>query len=120
MRCVAHKCLITLVMGVSLAGCNLAPNYVRPALPVSQSWPELDQTQYDAQSGKISQQKQTAEQLSNQTGLNNNEPNVNNAANISWQDFFLDPRLRALITIALENNRDFRIAVARMDQAQAL
>ena len=120
MRCAAHKCLITLVMGVSLAGCNLAPNYVRPALPVSQSWPELDQTQYDAQSGKISQQKQTAEQLSNQTALINNEPNTNNAANIAWQDFFLDPRLRALITIALENNRDFRIAVARMDQAQAL
>jgi multidrug efflux system outer membrane protein len=120
MRCATYKYLITWVVGVALTGCNLAPNYVRPTSPVSQSWPELDQTQYDAQSGKISQQKQTAEQLSNQTGINNNEPKLSDAANVVWQDFFLDPRLRALVSIALENNRDFRIAVARMDQVQAL
>jgi multidrug efflux system outer membrane protein len=120
MKHAAFKYLSTLVMGVSLVGCNLAPDYVRPDTPVSQNWPDSDQTQYDASSGKLSQQKQTAEQLSNPAGISTNEPNLNNAANIAWQDFFLDPRLRALITIALDNNRDFRIAVARMDQAQAL
>jgi multidrug efflux system outer membrane protein len=124
MKYAALKYFSCRVMAVSLVtslvGCNLAPNYVRPATPVSQSWPVLEQTQYDAQSGKMSQQKQTAEQLSNPAGLSKNGPNANSAADVAWQDFFLDPRLRALIAIALGNNRDFRIAVARMDQAQAL
>jgi len=108
------------LIGFSLLGCNLAPDYVRPTSPVSQNWPNLDQTQYDAQTGKISKQKQTVEQLSSKTGAHINEVELNNVANIAWQDFFLDPRLRALISIALDNNRDFRIAVARMDQVQAL
>lgn len=37
----------------------------------------------------------------------------------AWQDFFHDPRLRALIELALENNRDLRIAVDRVEEARA-
>lgn len=115
---VRFKILGGFCLAFALVGCNLAPDYVRPASPVSPDWPVLDQTQYDARTGKISQQMQTASQLSGQANLNT--PNTISAGEITWQAFFIDPQLRALISIALENNRDYRVAVARMDQAQAL
>lgn len=37
-----------------------------------------------------------------------------------WQQYFPDPRLRALIATALENNRDLRIATARIAETRAL
>src|SRR5260363_373220 len=33
-----------------------------------------------------------------------------------WRDFFADPRLQALIDIALRNNRDLRIAALKVEQ----
>lgn len=36
-----------------------------------------------------------------------------------WQTFFKDERLHALIALALDNNRDLRIAVQRIEEAQA-
>ncbi len=36
-----------------------------------------------------------------------------------WQSYYSDPRLQALIAAALENNRDLRIATARIDEARA-
>src|ERR1700687_1474808 len=36
-----------------------------------------------------------------------------------WQHYFPDPRLQALIAAALENNRDLRIATARIAEARA-
>jgi multidrug efflux system outer membrane protein len=36
-----------------------------------------------------------------------------------WRDFFHDQRLRALIELALDNNRDLRVAVQRVEQARA-
>jgi len=40
-------------------------------------------------------------------------------ANISWWDLFQDEQLRMLITIALEENRDLKIAVERIEEARA-
>ena len=39
-------------------------------------------------------------------------------AAIGWQDFFRDPELRRLIARALANNRDIRIAAARVEEAR--
>jgi multidrug efflux system outer membrane protein len=36
-----------------------------------------------------------------------------------WQSYFSDPRLQALISAALQNNRDLRIATARIAEARA-
>ncbi|CAM5180872.1 Multidrug efflux system outer membrane protein OS=Castellaniella defragrans OX=75697 GN=HNR28_002360 PE=3 SV=1 [Castellaniella defragrans] len=36
-----------------------------------------------------------------------------------WRDFFRDQRLQALIGLALDNNRDLRVAVQRVEQARA-
>jgi multidrug efflux system outer membrane protein len=39
---------------------------------------------------------------------------------VSWRQAFPDPRLQALIEAALDNNRDMRIAVARVAEARAI
>ncbi|MGB6241167.1 MAG: efflux transporter outer membrane subunit [Castellaniella sp.] len=44
---------------------------------------------------------------------------VNQAALPAWRDVFLDPRLQALVELALNNNRDLRIAVERVEEARA-
>ena len=41
------------------------------------------------------------------------------AAATAWQDFFTEPELRALISGALEHNRDLRAAVLRTEEARA-
>ncbi|WOF45020.1 efflux transporter outer membrane subunit [Sphingopyxis indica] len=40
-------------------------------------------------------------------------------ARIGWHDFFREDHLRALIATALENNRDIRVATARVAEARA-
>ena len=42
------------------------------------------------------------------------------AADIQWRGFFSDPRLKRLIEVALENNRDLRAAWLSIEQARAL
>src|SRR6187431_1931709 len=41
------------------------------------------------------------------------------SADIAWQKFFTDPRLRKLVETALANNRDLRIAALNVEQARA-
>lgn len=38
---------------------------------------------------------------------------------LPWKDYFTDPQLQALITLALENNRDLRVAALQVEQARA-
>src|SRR5436190_14405046 len=89
--CMKKHLLSILSLGAFLAGCTMMPKYERPAAPVADSWP----------SG------------SPQTNA------TNSAADIDWRDFFEDPRLRKLIALALENNRDLRTAALRVEQARA-
>ncbi len=83
------RCIAALAVGLLLAGCSMTPEYQRPALSVPEAWPE------DA--------KATAAP----TKL------------VDWASFFPDERLRALIKLALEHNRDLRIATARVAEARA-
>ena len=41
------------------------------------------------------------------------------AASLGWRDYFADPRLHALIELALKNNTDLRTAVLNVDQVRA-
>jgi len=75
---------------LALAGCSFAPTYERPALAVPDAWP--DDVKATAAPGKP----------------------------VDWASFFPDERLRALIKLSLEHNRDLRIATARVAEAQAL
>ncbi len=42
-----------------------------------------------------------------------------NAADLGWRQMFGDPRLQRLVTIALDNNRDLRIALLNVDAVRA-
>ncbi len=78
----------------TLAGCNLAPKYIRPAGAVPETLPQ----------GGVYPAAGTAE--------------IDVSA-IGWRDFFTDARLRQVIEHGLSNNRDLRIAAANVLQARA-
>lgn len=86
---------LMLAVSVALAGCSFAPVYEQPPLPVPSSYPN-------------------ASAVSTQPGQDSVA-----AADLGWSDFFNDPQLQALIDLALTNNRDLRIAVDRVAEAQA-
>lgn len=77
---------------IFVAGCSLMPAYERPGAPVAQQWPA---------SAQVTQSAAVA------------------LATPSWKDYFADPALRQLIDTALDNNRDLRVALLNMAQAQA-
>ena len=82
--------MVASATALALSACiSMAPPYEAPALPVAQH--------YDADDGR--------------DGLS--------ASATGWQAYFTDKRLQALIGQALENNRDLRTAVLRVEEARA-
>lgn len=102
---------IVLFSAIALAGCNLAPKYEQPEMPVPANFPPQSELTFDPASGNVSRQTVGAQALA---------PGMESAAEMPWQTFFQDDTLRSLISVALANNRDLQIAVARMDEAQAI
>ncbi|MBU6398029.1 MAG: hypothetical protein KJS74_07595, partial [Rhodospirillales bacterium] len=41
------------------------------------------------------------------------------AASIGWRDFFQDPALQDLIALSIANNRNLRVSVLNVEEAQA-
>ncbi|MDG6094187.1 efflux transporter outer membrane subunit [Acetobacter sp. AN02] len=80
---------------VLAAGCTMIPHYDRPAPPVADHFP--------------------AEPL--MPGHTHAERVKALAADIGWEDFFTDPRLKALLAIAMRENRDMRGAAAAVAAA---
>ena len=74
-----------------LSGCSLMPAYERPEAPVPAGW---------TQSGS-------------------GDARLPAAADIGWQQYFADARLRELIGLALQNNRDLRVAALNIEAARA-
>lgn len=85
---------ITLISLVA-TGCSLAPRYTRPNLPVDEQW------------GAHASDQPT------------NRSEVTWSDDVQWQDFVLEPQLRELVQVALENNRDLRQSVLAIDAARA-
>jgi multidrug efflux system outer membrane protein len=98
--------ILNLLVILALAGCSLAPTYERPALPVPDEWPAP---------ASIDPQTLEEKQIAEKTPVEENKP----LQSLKWEDFFVDERLKALIAAALENNRDMRIATARIEEARA-
>lgn len=84
--------LLTLSAIFVLAGCSLAPDYQRPALPVPQQF-SLSQNALVSASG--------------------------NYQDTGWRTFFVDDQVKMLIGEALANNRDLRMAVLKVQEARA-
>ena len=78
-----------LVAAIVSSGCTMIPKYERPATPVSGNYPSVNAT------------------------------NETHAAEIAWQDFIAEERLRKLVDLALANNRDLRVAVLNVEQSRA-
>jgi multidrug efflux system outer membrane protein len=83
-------------LAACLAGCTMAPKYNRPEAPVPTAWPKGPA--YKDAAGASSAKA---------------------VAEIPWEEYFVDPNLRKLITLALENNRDLRVAVLNIEKSRA-
>ena len=93
-----RRMLLIFSAALVLTGCaTMAPEYSRPASPVPDAWPGGPSYKLTA-AGKEPQKA---------------------AADIPWKEFFLDPHLRELIGLALNNNRDLRVAVLNIERSQA-
>lgn len=85
-----HAATVTIV-GALCSGCtSLAPPYETPPFPAPNTW--LDTTQ---------------------------APKGHTAATLAWDDYFTDPVLKQLIQTALDNNRDLRVTLLRVEEARA-
>ncbi|HZR10704.1 MAG TPA: efflux transporter outer membrane subunit [Myxococcales bacterium] len=75
----------------ALAGCSLVPGYERPAAPVAAAW----------EGPPAGTDEATA------------------PADLGWREVLGDPRLQAIVSLALENNRDLRVAVLNVELTRA-
>lgn len=82
-------------LSMLLQACSLTPKYERPALPAETSaWPQGEAYGESPKQGMA-------------------------AADIGWQSFFQDPALKKLIAVALDSNRDLRVAALNVDAYRA-
>jgi multidrug efflux system outer membrane protein len=87
-----RACLPSLIgIVVGLSACTLQPHYSRPASPLPPTW-----------NGKAAGSEAAAA-----------------VADLGWRQFFPDPALQRLISLALANNRDLRVATLNVQAAQA-
>ena len=89
--------IVVAIAFLALSGCSMAPEYTRPKAPVPSEWPSGPA--YKAGSADTDER---------------------GAADITWQEFFIDKQLQTLIALALENNRDLRIAALNIERTRAL
>ncbi|MGW8323475.1 MAG: TolC family protein [Thermodesulfobacteriota bacterium] len=91
---------VLLPVGVLLLGAacsTMAPQYSRPPAPVASDWPSGDAYE--------------------KTKVENGMRAV---SDLPWEDFFAHEPLRRVITQALENNRDLRVALLNIERSRAL
>lgn len=75
---------------LTLQACSLTPELTRPATPIPASYPFATAPEPTAQ-----------------------------MMDLGWRSMFGDPRLQQLIALALDNNRDLRLAALNVDAVQA-
>ena len=80
----------SLAFSLLLSACTLAPRYQQPEVNVPANF------RYDTAASQSS-----------------------HAADTGWEDYFADPRLKSLITLALQNNPDLRMAALNAEAVRA-
>lgn len=80
-----------------LSACSLAPDYLRPDMPVQKDWPAMP-----------SPAATVPESAGNPAW-----------GDVAWKAFFTDAALQDLIEKALDNNRDLRVATLNIELARA-
>jgi multidrug efflux system outer membrane protein len=87
--------LIILII-IFLAGCTLVPKYTKPQAPIPVDWP----------SGPVYKGTEAG-------------PSIPTADELKWEEFFTDDRLKKIMGMALNNNRDLRLAALNVERARA-
>ena len=92
--------ILTLVSVIlfTVSGCTMAPKYVRPEALVPSTWPE----------GSAYAETKT------------NTTETAQAELMDWRQFYTDEKLQQVIALALENNRDLRLAAENVELARAI
>ena len=81
---------LPLVAALALTGCmSMAPSYERPQAPILNVWP---------------------------SGEAYADAKLNQQALPDWREFFTDERLRKVIELTLDNNRDYRVAMLNVQR----
>ncbi|RAR50740.1 multidrug efflux system outer membrane protein [Paraburkholderia unamae] len=94
--------LLCALCAIALSACSLDPVYQRPASPVAAAWPTGE-----AYATSASATPATPADASSF------------APDVGWQDFFKDARLQKLIALALDHNRDLRVAALQVAEYEA-
>ncbi|MCO6514989.1 MAG: TolC family protein, partial [Snodgrassella sp.] len=84
--------LAVLTAGV-MSACSMAPRYHQPQVEMAETFPGA--------------------------AANNQLAGAVAAANLGWQDYFADERLKQIISLALTNNRDLRVAALNVEAVRA-
>lgn len=88
---------IALMIFFLVGGCTLAPKYTQPKAPIPDKWP-----QGEAYKGAKAPSGAPI------------------APKLGWKGFFTDPKLQKVIQMALNNNRDLKLAALNVEYARAL
>lgn len=90
--------MISGILLLILNACTMAPEYLRPTMPVAETIPGAE---------AVAAEHGTTDQ------------NVAKVSEIGWRDVFIDPLLQTLIETALANNRDLRETALNVEAYQA-
>ncbi len=88
---------LSAIIGLLFSGCTFMPSYTRPEAPIPDSWPD----------GPAYYETAALQQAPA-------------AVDLDRREFLTDERLREVVAIALENNRDLRVTVLNLERARAL
>lgn len=93
MKTVIKPAFLAVLATGLFSACSMAPRYHQPTVNMAEKFPATGSQQMIKGSAV--------------------------AANLGWQEYFADPRLQQLIGIALNNNKDLRIAALNVDAVRA-
>jgi multidrug efflux system outer membrane protein len=89
-----RRALPGLLLALLLPGCAIGPDYQRPKIDLPPAYPHaFDSDTQDAEQGRVAQQ---------------------------WWTLYGDTTLNDLVTLTLKNNADLRMALAQIDEAEAI
>ncbi len=85
--------IILIVISLSIAGCTMMPYYKRPLTPVPEKF--------------------STKRIYKKVQYNNGT-----SIKLNWHNFFKDKKLKKIIKIALQNNRDLRLAMLNVEYSR--
>ncbi|CAE6739782.1 Outer membrane protein OprM [Paraburkholderia nemoris] len=115
MRLKLSACMVAFAVAM-LTGCTLDPHYERPAAPVAVAYPKGEAYESTSAAAASTAASGTASGAATPATTTTAPPL---AADMAWRSFFRDERLQRLIQIALDNNRDLRVAALNVAEYEA-